>query len=472
MEFVHTQNRFLKASLAFAVTSLMGMMLGLVLLSDRMSHLHNSALQEMGPPLDDLDYALSAFSGALARSSLERLDHEGLLSQLRHLEDIYANAALRAAPPPGGHGKVGIDATMLASIGTAVEQARFVLDQPPRAGAITTLGEVFHLLARSVHRRLDAASALRSREIHGAHAMMITTSRRLTAIGLIATFGSLLLTALFARQAVREKRLRREKTQLLQSAQAASLAKDEFIAVISHELRTPLTSIKGALSLAGSGTLGKLEAPLTEVLNIARRNADRLTRMVNDLLDIEKARSGRISMECRPMDLGAVIAAAVQDNADFAAARGVRFSYDPPAAQVRVNGDAQRLSQVAFNLMSNAAKFSPDNSTVRVAIETSGGRAVLKVIDEGIGIAPEFHDRVFDRFSQADSSDTRTFGGSGLGLNISKVIVEQHGGRIWFDSTLGEGTVFSVELGLLFGGEHERPQMRLAARHGTPAIAA
>jgi PAS domain S-box-containing protein len=226
----------------------------------------------------------------------------------------------------------------------------------------------------------------------------------------------------------------------------AELAKSEFVSTVSHELRTPLTSIAGSLGLLVGGAAGTLPERAARLIGIAESNSRRLVRLINDILDMEKIQSGKLTFVLRPLDLGDLARRTIDGLGGLTAETGVKLEYEGPAEPALVNGDADRLTQVLTNLLSNAAKFSERGGVVRVRVWGQGQQARLSVKDQGAGIPPEFHDRIFGRFAQADSSDTRQKGGTGLGLAISKEIVERHGGRIWFESPPGEGATFHVEL--------------------------
>jgi len=226
----------------------------------------------------------------------------------------------------------------------------------------------------------------------------------------------------------------------------AESAKAEFVSVVSHELRTPLTSIIGALGLIQSGATGGIGEPTLEMLAVARDNSERLFRLVNDILDIEKAASGGMEYAMDRVDIGELAANAIEEYRSMADEMNVAFALEPFEGKVYVNGDRGRLMQVLANLLSNAAKFSPNGGVVRVVIADQESVSRISVIDTGAGIPDEFMDRLFDKFTQADSGDARQKSGTGLGLNISKSIVEAHGGKIEVQSTVGQGSTFSVLL--------------------------
>ena len=226
----------------------------------------------------------------------------------------------------------------------------------------------------------------------------------------------------------------------------ADQLKNEFISVVSHELRTPLTSIRGSLGLVAGGVAGELPPKLMDLIGIARSNCDRLVRLINDILDIEKIASGKLALKLRPLDLVAVARQAVAANEGFAAPGEVRLVLDAPAEPVTVRIDADRMMQVLTNLISNAVKFSPAGAEVRIRLRTAAATVRVEVADQGSGIPPEFQQRIFQKFSQADGTDARQKGGTGLGLHITRMLVERMGGTIGFDSPPGQGATFFFEL--------------------------
>lgn len=222
--------------------------------------------------------------------------------------------------------------------------------------------------------------------------------------------------------------------------------KNDFISVVSHELRTPLTSIRGSLGLLAAGVVGPLPDRARNLVDIAAKNSERLVRLINDMLDIEKIESGKIGFRYLPSEMMPLVEQAVAANRAFAGEMGVGLAVVAGLPGARCWVDADRLAQVLTNLLSNAAKFAPRGSTVEVAVARREGDVVVSVTDRGPGIPPEFEARVFDKFAQADPTSTRQKEGSGLGLSISKAIIERHGGRIWFVSGRDAGTTFLFAL--------------------------
>ncbi len=225
--------------------------------------------------------------------------------------------------------------------------------------------------------------------------------------------------------------------------------KDEFVHVVSHELRTPLTSITGALDLVLGGLAGEIAPKQARYLRMARESADRLNGLVDDLLDVARLEKGKLQMVPEVVVLDEVIRAAADRYAPAAAERGHELVVDAPACPQRIVGDAARLGQVVSNLLTNAIKFTPDNGVIKVRVLRSSsvaGVAGFTVWNGGEGIAEEDLERIFEKFEQSRSERTRRVRGTGLGLPISRGIVEAHGGAIWAESPPGGGVTFAVTL--------------------------
>jgi PAS domain S-box-containing protein len=228
--------------------------------------------------------------------------------------------------------------------------------------------------------------------------------------------------------------------------------KDEFVATVSHELRTPLTSIHGALGLVVGGALGPLPAPALSLLGVAQRNTQRLRALIDDLLDIEKLEAGELRVALQRCAVRPLLEQALEATAEFAAqwqvTLGLHIDGDPDAEALV---DPARLQQVMANLLSNAAKFSPPGGEVRVLLRSGANTLRISVCDQGAGIPEAFWPRVFEKFSQADASDTRDKAGTGLGLAITRRLVERMQGQIGFDTGPGRGTCFHVDLPRITG---------------------
>jgi signal transduction histidine kinase/DNA-binding response OmpR family regulator len=227
----------------------------------------------------------------------------------------------------------------------------------------------------------------------------------------------------------------------------AEQAKREFISVVSHELRTPLTSIRGALGLLDGGLGGDLSEKARELVSIASKNSARLGELINDILDIEKIEAGRISLNIVSVELEAKVREVVRANQAYAEGLGVAVSVTSEADRALIRADASRFEQVITNLLSNAIKFSPSGESVEVRVCESPREEFwrVSVSDVGPGIPEDFEARVFEKFAQADSSDTRRVTGTGLGLSITKALTERMGGYIGYRTQAGEGTTFFVD---------------------------
>jgi len=218
--------------------------------------------------------------------------------------------------------------------------------------------------------------------------------------------------------------------------------KNEFVSVASHEMRTPMTSIKGSLELLLGGYAGELPAEATELLGISLTAVDRLVRLINDLLDISKIESGKMELHFDRLDVTECIAKSMRSLRALAEAHKVSIRADEGGHLPPVLADRDRLEQVITNLLSNALKYSPPDSEVRILIRNLDNGVRVSVCDQGPGIASENLEKIFDRFFQLAGSKK----GSGLGLTICRALIEQHRGRIWAESELGRGSQFHFEI--------------------------
>ncbi|HLH91149.1 MAG TPA: ATP-binding protein [Xanthobacteraceae bacterium] len=235
--------------------------------------------------------------------------------------------------------------------------------------------------------------------------------------------------------------------------------KDEFVAMVSHELRTPLTSIAGSLGLLMGNAAGHLPDTAVRLLSIAHANSQRLVRLINDILDLQKIEAGQVVFHLKYLDLRPLLEQTLEANRAFANEFDVRIRLDDDAADGEIFADSDRLAQVVTNLLSNAIKFSPKGGEVTVGVERHGDKLRVSVRDRGPGIPDDFKARVFEKFAQADSSNTRQKGGSGLGLSIVRQLIHQHGGEAGFAAAPGGGTIFYFEL----------PNVAAPVRHGAGA---
>jgi PAS domain S-box-containing protein len=244
------------------------------------------------------------------------------------------------------------------------------------------------------------------------------------------------------------ERLMSVEQRLRQEAERANRAKDEFLAIVSHELRSPLNALRGWGFLLGSAKVP--DADLIERATQAiKRNVDHQARLIDDLLDTSRIMSGKLNIERRPVNLVEVIQGAVEVVKQAAAAKRITIELKAERPAIALEGDAARLHQIAVNLLSNAVKFTPEAGNVTALVEIRAGEACLAVTDTGSGIEPEFLPRVFDRFTQADTTTTRRHGGLGIGLALVRHLTELHGGNVSASSAgAGKGSTFTVCLPL------------------------
>ena len=283
------------------------------------------------------------------------------------------------------------------------------------------------------------------------------TALLITAVGSLAVLSSALLIGLLrARRSLKrlseqllvaQDQLQQNRLRLNERSELDTL-KDEFISTVSHELRTPLTSIRGSLGLLSSGVMGSLDPKAKNLLRIAVTNTDRLIRLINDILDLERMESGRAPLQLRRCSLHELAVSAVDTMSAMAEAASVHVDLATASAAdgLFFDADSDRILQVLTNLLSNAIKFSPPQSTIRLQAESTSDSILLRISDEGRGIPAEKLDNIFDRFQQVEHADARQKGGTGLGLAICRTIIQQHSGSIWAQRNIGPGTTFYVML--------------------------
>ncbi|MCG7578239.1 MULTISPECIES: response regulator [unclassified Halomonas] len=224
--------------------------------------------------------------------------------------------------------------------------------------------------------------------------------------------------------------------------------KNEFVSTVSHELRTPLTSISGALGMVAAGALGSVPDTVMRMVNIAHKNSQRLTHLINDLLDIEKIAAGKLAFDMQWQPLQRLLESAIEENRHYRHERQVTLTLDNPHPDTQVRVDGQRLRQVMANLLSNAVKFSPEGGEVQISVDKQDHRMMVTVKDDGPGIPDHFKGHIFSKFAQVDASDSRAKGGTGLGLAITRELIEHMEGEMGFDSEEGKGSCFWFSLPL------------------------
>lgn len=227
----------------------------------------------------------------------------------------------------------------------------------------------------------------------------------------------------------------------------------QFVSIVSHELRTPLTSVVASLDLINSGTISKLPKELQSVARIGHEGSKRLATLIDDLLDFQKFESGEMSLNLTLVELGQIVREAVEQNTAFGESRGVSIKAIEVDLPVYVNGDPDRLMQVMNNVLSNAIKFSHRGGVAEVSIEKHQSKGIISVRDTGVGIPSHSEDIVFEPFQQVACPDLRNYGGTGLGMSITREILKAHAGTIGYTSELGVGTTFAIELNLHSGFE-------------------
>lgn len=233
-----------------------------------------------------------------------------------------------------------------------------------------------------------------------------------------------------------------------EAAESLSQLKSSFIATVSHELRTPLTSIIGSLGLLKGNVVGELNSAQTNLLDVAYRNGDLLLNLINSILDIEKIESGAIEFNFKKLSVSDLLKQAASGIAGYGEQVNINFNLSIPAEELIVYADPDKLLQVLNNLLSNAAKFSHSGQTVNFFATAEKHYVRIAVEDKGQGIPDSFKSSIYNKFTQLESLDNRNANGTGLGLAIAKLIVDKHNGKIDFQSTVGEGTTFYIDIPL------------------------
>ena len=244
----------------------------------------------------------------------------------------------------------------------------------------------------------------------------------------------------------REQEAARVLNEQVERLRELDVMKDQFVSSVSHELRTPLTSIVGYQELLLDGEAGELSEDQEHFLGIIGRNCDRLTRLVDDILFVARVDAGRLSLDLQDIDIVDVVTKTVESARPVAARKDLTLKLDAETDRLELHADPVRIGELLDNLMSNAIKYTPEGGVVTVVVARDHGTVHLEVKDTGVGIPPDEVQKLFERFFRASTSSVAS--GTGLGLSITKSIVEAHRGKIWVESTLGEGTTFLVDLPL------------------------
>jgi PAS domain S-box-containing protein len=235
--------------------------------------------------------------------------------------------------------------------------------------------------------------------------------------------------------------------------------KNEFVSIVSHELRTPLTSIRGSLGLLVGGAIGSFDEKTKKMLNIAYSNSERLIRLINDILDIEKIEIGKIDFQLSPLDIQKIIEEAMVSNQPYCEKFNVTIKFQKLPGAVMIFADYGRIMQVLTNLISNAVKFSPTGAAVTINVSVEGEKMRVTIVDHGEGIPTEFQSQIFQKFAQADPTSMRKQSGTGLGLSICKAIIEKLNGSIGFTTEHNQGSTFFFELPLWREGSEKLPTL-------------
>jgi signal transduction histidine kinase len=264
---------------------------------------------------------------------------------------------------------------------------------------------------------------------------------------LFRPFNSVLLSARI-KVSLEKKRLRDLEQSAREAVEAANQAKTEFVSLVAHELKTPLTAIRGYTDLLLKGMVGALTSSQVECLTAIQGNAEVMTALVADLADISRIEAGQIQLALQPVHLAGVVSAVIQGFRHDMNARNQTLDIALPQDLPAVYADITRLTQILNNLIGNAVKYTPDCGTISISAGSDPATAavVVTVRDTGIGISRNDQKRIFDRFFRSSDRRARAMPGTGLGLNITRLFVELHGGRIWFESELNSGTTFFFTL--------------------------
>lgn len=268
------------------------------------------------------------------------------------------------------------------------------------------------------------------------------TGYLLMAMTVFGLFGLMLVIASVRRSTAEAEHLAAETKRVNE----VNRLKTEFVTLVSHELQTPLTSITGYVELLLEGQVGTLAEAQREYLGIVKRNAERLVALIHDLLDISRIEAGKVELKRTALDLVPLIQEVARSLRPQIEAKGQRLSIDLAEALPALSGDADRVTQILTNLLSNAHKYTPPGGSITITAQAEEGRVRVDVQDTGIGLSPDDQSRLFTKFFRAQHGATQGVGGTGLGLAITRALAELHGGEITVTSALGQGSTFSFTL--------------------------
>jgi PAS domain S-box-containing protein len=353
---------------------------------------------------------------------------DGVVVNSAEGQTILVNPAAERILDAPGEQLVGQDFRVLFS----------VFGTQGRDEAITAMDTLLGASVSEVHKAFKMVLEIDSRIIHAHLARVLTQQGE--SLGVVTVF--------------------RDITKEVE----ADRAKSEFVSTVSHELRTPMTAIKGYTDLLHAGAVGSINEDQERFLGVIRNNADRLTALINDLLDISRVETGRVRFEPKLMQIGEVIADVVNALAVPAEAKHQTLTYEVVGGLPDVMGDRDRLNQVLTNLVGNAIYYTPEGGEIEVRAYSVERAVRVDVRDTGIGIAPDDMGRIFERFYRADHPLVMETAGTGLGLSISRMFVEMHGGRVWVESDLGKGSTFTFILPVPVQEEEEGPSRRVLPR--------
>lgn len=438
-------SNFRWGSVILVLVALGSTILGLLNMQTKLAQSHTAASSDPVWVVSQLEFELIRFQKELLL--YDRLDGSSTEAEIRTRFDILwsRHATLMQGNPRALiEGYQGVP-DVLMSVATELERLD-PLVQNLDSENVEKIMSISQDLDKTLHELSLSVLRAKSAESSAMRLSLLDSSRLIILLTCATGLASALVATLFWLDSRRHQSISKENRRLLQKSRTSLQEKSQFVSVVSHELRTPLTSIKGSLGLIRAGMFGQTEDGLKEMIEIAYNNSSRLSLLIDDLLDLEKAEAGKMEYRFKYLDLSELVFSVIEANNSYAELHDVEFRLIGELSPVFVYGDENRLMQVMANILSNAAKFSHKGSFVDIGIERAGETVRVFVKDYGIGIPSESRTKVFEKFAQIDASDRRQTGGTGLGMSISRLIVESHGGKIDFESKPGEGTTFHIDL--------------------------